>query len=121
LQQILLVGMGADEQFAGYSRHRTAFMQGSWQGLHDEVLTDIRRISTRNLGRDDRSDLMSVQQHNADLERCLSDHGKEARFPFLDEDVFSYLQSLPISVKADMRLPRGHGEKSVRMSNFVAI
>ena len=31
--------------------------------------------------------------------RVITDHGKEARFPFLDEDVVSYLQSLPVHIK----------------------
>ena len=31
--------------------------------------------------------------------RCISDHGREARFPFLDEDVVSFLNSLPVWVK----------------------
>ena len=35
--QIVLVGMGADEQLAGYSRHRTAFDRHGWPGLIDEV------------------------------------------------------------------------------------
>lgn len=33
------------------------------------------------------------------------------RFPYLDEDVVSYLNSLPVWEKADLSLPRGVGEK----------
>lgn len=33
------------------------------------------------------------------------------RFPYLDEDVVSYLNSLPVWDKADLALPRGVGEK----------
>ncbi|XP_022318246.2 asparagine synthetase domain-containing protein 1-like isoform X2 [Crassostrea virginica] len=94
--KVILCGMGADEQFAGYSRHRGKFEELGWQGLIDEVEMEVQRISARNLGRDD---------------RVITDHGKEARFPFLDEDVVSYLQSLPVYIKADLRYPRGLGEK----------
>ncbi|XP_038056294.1 asparagine synthetase domain-containing protein 1-like isoform X2 [Patiria miniata] len=94
--KVVLVGMGADEQLAGYSRHRTKFKSSGWSGLVAEVNMEIRRIGSRNLGRDD---------------RIISDHGREARFPFLDEDVVNYLSSLPIWLKADLRLPRGVGEK----------
>ena len=59
---------------------------------------DVHRISDRNLGRDD---------------RCVSDHGKEARFPFLDEDVVTYLNALPMDAKVDFGLPRGLGEKLI--------
>lgn len=33
------------------------------------------------------------------------------RFPYLDEGVVSYLNSLPVWEKADLSLPRGVGEK----------
>ncbi|XP_061192721.1 asparagine synthetase domain-containing protein 1-like [Saccostrea echinata] len=94
--KVILCGMGADEQFAGYSRHRGKFEELGWQGLTEEVEMEVQRISARNLGRDD---------------RVVTDHGKEARFPFLDENVVSYLQSIPIQTKADLRYPRGLGEK----------
>ncbi|KEH30815.1 asparagine synthase [Medicago truncatula] len=60
--RILLVGSGADEQCAGYGRHRTSFRRGSWLGLDEEMKLDMQRIWKRNLGRDD---------------RCIADNGKE--------------------------------------------
>ncbi|NXA41777.1 ASND1 protein, partial [Eudromia elegans] len=94
--KVVLTGIGADEQLAGYSRHRVCFKNYGLEGLNKEIEMELDRISSRNLGRDD---------------RIIGDHGKEARFPFLDEDVVSFLNSLPISEKADLTLPRGLGEK----------
>ncbi|KYO33716.1 asparagine synthetase domain-containing protein 1 [Alligator mississippiensis] len=94
--KVVLTGIGADEQLAGYSRHRVCFKKYGLEGLIKELGMELGRISSRNLGRDD---------------RIIGDHGKEARFPFLDEDVVSFLNSLPISEKANLALPRGIGEK----------
>ncbi|XP_020781099.2 asparagine synthetase domain-containing protein 1 [Boleophthalmus pectinirostris] len=94
--KIIVTGIGADEQLAGYSRHRVRFKTSGPQGLLEELSMELNRISTRNLGRDD---------------RVIGDHGKEARFPYLDEDVVSFLNSLPVWTKADLSLPRGVGEK----------
>ncbi|NXG47293.1 ASND1 protein, partial [Psilopogon haemacephalus] len=96
--KVVLSGIGADEQLAGYSRHRVCFKKYGLEGLNKELEMELDRISSRNLGRDD---------------RIIADHGKEARFPFLDEDVVSFLNSLPISEKADLTLPRGLGEKLI--------
>ncbi|XP_010404806.2 asparagine synthetase domain-containing protein 1 [Corvus cornix cornix] len=96
--KVVLTGIGADEQLAGYSRHRVCFRKDGLEGLNKELEMELGRISSRNLGRDD---------------RIISDHGKEARFPFLDEDVVSFLNSLPVSEKADLTLPRGIGEKLI--------
>ncbi|NXE97861.1 ASND1 protein, partial [Menura novaehollandiae] len=96
--KVVLTGIGADEQLAGYSRHRVCFKKDGSEGLNKELEMELDRISSRNLGRDD---------------RIIGDHGKEARFPFLDEDVVSFLNSLPVSEKADLTLPRGIGEKLI--------
>lgn len=66
--QIILTGTGADEQLAGYSRHRGRFQEGGLSALIQELEMELNRISSRNLGRDD---------------RVIADHGKEARYSFL--------------------------------------
>ncbi|SAM05687.1 hypothetical protein [Absidia glauca] len=96
--KVLISGLGADEQLGGYSRHREAYKRGSWKELIKETQLDVDRISSRNLGRDD---------------RIMSDHGKEVRFPFLDTDVVDVLCRLPIHLKMDMRYERGIGEKMI--------
>ncbi|XP_026381143.1 asparagine synthetase domain-containing protein 1-like [Papaver somniferum] len=96
--KILLVGSGADEQCAGYSRYRTKYRSGGWLGLHKEMKLDMQRIWKRNLGRDD---------------RCISDNGKEARFPFLDEDVIKTLLEIPLWEVADLEQAAGKGDKKI--------
>lgn len=94
--RVLLSGLGADELLGGYSRHRTCFHTGGNLGLQKEMLMDIKRIGNRNCGRDD---------------RVISDHGREVRYPFLDEALVHFLVSLPLGLKCDLRLPRGVGDK----------
>ncbi|OAD70289.1 hypothetical protein PHYBLDRAFT_177972 [Phycomyces blakesleeanus NRRL 1555(-)] len=94
--RVLLSGLGADEQLGGYSRHKDAFRRGGWDKVIEETQMDVDRISTRNLGRDD---------------RIMSDHGKEVRFPFLSTDVVNWLCRCPIYIKMDLRYERGIGEK----------
>jgi asparagine synthetase B (glutamine-hydrolysing) len=60
---VVLLGHGADEQCAGYGRHRTRFRAGGWDGLAEELALDVGRLWQRNLGRDD---------------RLVADHGREA-------------------------------------------
>lgn len=61
---MILTGIGADEQLAGYSRHRVRYKSSGLEGLVKELAMELGRISSRNLGRDD---------------RIIGDHGKEAR------------------------------------------
>ncbi|EGZ23090.1 hypothetical protein PHYSODRAFT_483651 [Phytophthora sojae] len=96
LSCLVLVGIGADEQLAGYGRHRTALINGGEDALRAELQVDLGRIWKRNLGRDD---------------RCIASHGREARFPFLDESVVSTIATFPVSSLCDADLPRGVGDK----------
>lgn len=97
--RILLSGLGADEQCVGYKgRHRTRFAKGGWKALALEIERDIGRLWLRNLGRDD---------------RMIADHGKEVRYPYLDEDVMELLSSLPLWHLADLRLADGVGDKRI--------
>lgn len=92
--KILLVGIGADEQLAGYGRHRTAFTRG--HNLEAELCMDMERLHLRNLGRDD---------------RCISSSGRESWFPFLDEHVVGFLQTLTLAELCDLSLAPGEGDK----------
>jgi asparagine synthetase B (glutamine-hydrolysing) len=96
--KIILVGIGADEQMAGYGRHRSIYNKGGYDALRSELKMEKNRLWTRNLGRDD---------------RCISYHGKEARFPFLDEDVVHYLHTLDVTEFCDMTKPQGEGEPMI--------
>jgi asparagine synthetase B (glutamine-hydrolysing) len=78
--RVLLSGLGADELFAGYSRHGAAFAQRGFPGLLKEMELDISRLGKRNLGRDD---------------RVIAHHGKEVRFPYLDEALLNWAMSIP--------------------------
>uniref|UniRef100_A0ACD5XHD3 Uncharacterized protein n=1 Tax=Avena sativa TaxID=4498 RepID=A0ACD5XHD3_AVESA len=91
-------GSGADEQCAGYGRHRTKYRLGGWSSLDEEMRLDVQRIWKRNMGRDD---------------RCISDHGKEARFPFLDENVIQTLLEIPLWEIAKLDEPVGKGDKKI--------
>lgn len=79
--RVLLSGLGADELFGGYTRHATAFNRRGYAGLTDELQLDFNRLGKRNLGRDD---------------RVISHWGKEARYPYLDEDLVSWALGIPV-------------------------
>ena len=95
--RILLSGLGADEWLGGYSRHRSVFQRSGWEGLEREMGMDAARLWQRNLGRDD---------------RVVAWHGREVRWPYLDEEsVLPFLALLPLHALCDMRLPSGVGDK----------
>lgn len=93
--KILLVGIGADEQMAGYGRHRTTFEKFGWEGLVNELHSDMTRLWTRNLGRFMKH-IVNLTSFRRD-DRCASDHGRELWFPFLDEEMVQLLQHTPIN------------------------
>ncbi|KFY72316.1 hypothetical protein V499_07541 [Pseudogymnoascus sp. VKM F-103] len=79
--RVLLSGLGADELFGGYTRHATAFSRRGFEGLIEELDLDVGRLGKRNLGRDD---------------RAISNWGREARFPYLDEDLVRWSLACPV-------------------------
>lgn len=94
--RVLLSGLGADELFAGYTRHATAFKRNNYNGLLEEIDLDVGRLGKRNLGRDD---------------RIISSWGREARFPFLDEELVRWALAAPVSDKC------GFGEDASEIAN----
>ncbi|KAM3964803.1 asparagine synthetase domain-containing protein CG17486 [Aphomia sociella] len=96
--RILLLGSGADELFGGYTRHRNAYRRFGWDGLNKELMLDWKRISFRNLARDN---------------RVICDHGRQPRLPYLDEDLTDFVLQLKPWLKSfpDDKLGVGIGDK----------
>ncbi|KZT21680.1 hypothetical protein NEOLEDRAFT_1073160 [Neolentinus lepideus HHB14362 ss-1] len=94
--KVLLNGLGSDELFGGYGRHRTAYTTGGWSAVINELQLELDRIPTRNLGRDD---------------RVISSHGKETRHPFLSLTFLNFVAQLPVHYKMDPRAEPGVGDK----------
>lgn len=88
--RVLLSGLGADELFAGYSRHGAAYSRAGFEGLIEEIDLDVSRLGKRNLGRDD---------------RVLCAWAREARYPYLDEDVMAHVLRMPVWEKCGFGLP----------------
>ncbi|CAK9439647.1 uncharacterized protein LODBEIA_P37470 [Lodderomyces beijingensis] len=86
--KVLFSGLGADELFAGYSRHEGIFNTINELNYHDlarSLIHDIQVIHERNLGRDD---------------RVMSCWGKELRYPYLDEIFIDWtISTVPANLK----------------------
>ncbi|KAJ0182051.1 hypothetical protein K1T71_002773 [Dendrolimus kikuchii] len=104
--RILLVGSGADELFGGYTRHRNAFRRQGWLGLSIELQLDWKRISFRNLSRDN---------------RVICDHGRQPRMPYLDEDFTQFVLSLQPWLKCFPSDSMGPGIGDKMILRLVAI
>lgn len=99
--RVLMSGLGADELFGGYTRHATAFKRQGHGGLVKELELDFDRLGKRNLGRDD---------------RVISHWGREARYPYLDEDFVSWALSIPVWEKCGFgqdSIPEGHPDTAL--------
>lgn len=70
----------------------TVVLIQGWPGLSAELSAEVERMWLRNLGRDD---------------RLIADRSREARHPFLDENVVDLLQGTPLPLIADFDLPPG--------------
>lgn len=88
--RVLFSGLGADELFGGYIRHKTAYAHRGFGGLLDELKLDVGRLGKRNLGRDD---------------RVMAHWGREVRFPFLDERLVHWAVESPVWDKCDFANP----------------
>ncbi|WKY07422.1 hypothetical protein Q1695_007123 [Nippostrongylus brasiliensis] len=95
---VYFVGSGADELFAGYARHRTRFQRDGEDPIAEECEAELRRLGSRNGGRDARVAVIL---------------NKELRAPLLHDDFVSWANAIPPRLKWNLSLPRGVGEKLI--------
>lgn len=107
--KVLFSGLGADELFAGYSRHESIFtnnlhpllshadISACYTKLSKELIHDIEIIHHRNLGRDD---------------RVISSWGKELRYPYLDSAlIFHVINEIEPNLKFHFHYEAVHTKK----------
>ncbi|XP_070508252.1 asparagine synthetase domain-containing protein CG17486 [Chironomus tepperi] len=96
--RVILMGSGADELFAGYTRHRNAFKRSTAERdlLTEELELDWIRLPSRNLARDD---------------RVVADNGITVRAPFIEENFVNFARSLKALQRCYPKLPEGIGDK----------
>lgn len=95
---MFFVGSSIDEQLGGYSSHKACWRKSGTRGVFEEISFLMRRLSTRNLGRDD---------------RVYSHHGRDLKLPYLDFDFVSYLNQLPVGLKMNLDEPVEIGPKKL--------
>jgi asparagine synthetase B (glutamine-hydrolysing) len=88
---VLIPGLGADELFACYTRHSTAFIHHGYGGLINELEFGFQRFGERNLGGDNR-----VMSH-------LAHRGKELRYSYPDEDFIRCTLGLKVGRNVALR------------------
>ncbi|VDO73658.1 unnamed protein product [Heligmosomoides polygyrus] len=100
---VYFVGSGADELFAGYARHRTRFERDGAKSIQEECEAELMRLGSRNGGRDARvAAVLRKELRNPYF-----------RAPFLHDEFVSWVNTIPMSLKCDLTLPRGVGEKMI--------
>jgi len=82
--RVVMMGQGADELFAGYSRYQRTYSSRGEPAVLDEMSRDIAEMHEKNLARD---------------EKVCARSGVEIRSPFWDVQVISLANSIPIDLK----------------------
>ena len=112
--KVLFSGLGADELFAGYSRHEAIFNKKEnantsnqnghlYKELQESLNYDISIIHKRNLSRDD---------------RVISCWGKELRYPYLDQDFINWvIQNIPPELKFKYEYTLSNNKKKKSNNN----
>eukprot|EP00468_Gymnochlora_sp_CCMP2014_P006249 CAMPEP_0167745714 /NCGR_PEP_ID=MMETSP0110_2-20121227/3307_1 /TAXON_ID=629695 /ORGANISM="Gymnochlora sp., Strain CCMP2014" /LENGTH=368 /DNA_ID=CAMNT_0007630391 /DNA_START=756 /DNA_END=1862 /DNA_ORIENTATION=- len=96
--KIYFSGLGADELFGGYGRHRKVAKISGIKALEAELRKDFARLWHRNLARDD---------------RMISAFGREARHPYLAKMVLEVVKKLKVTDLCNLSLAPGEGDKLI--------